>query len=99
MSETTPDYEVVLNETAQRFEVVIDKHLARINYVMSGPSQITFTHTVVPFTLKGRGIASNMARYVLDYAREHDLTVVPQCPFVRAYIERHPEYQDLVAKN
>ncbi len=96
MSDASFEYEVVNNESKRRFETVVNKHLARIDYVMRGDDQIVFTHTIVPFSLKGQGIASHMARNVLDYAREHDLRVVPQCPFVRAYIERHPEYQDLV---
>jgi uncharacterized protein len=89
-------YEVRLNEDANRFEVVENDRLAKITYVMMGPSQIIFTHTIVPFSMKGQGIASQMAKYALDYAREQNLKVVPQCPFVRAYIERHKEYQDLV---
>jgi len=99
MSDSSPEYEIVLDEPKNRFELVVDEHMARINYVMLSPTSIIFTHTVVPFALKGQGIASYMARYVLDYARENNLNVIPQCPFVRAYIERHPEYQDLVAKS
>ncbi len=99
MSESSPEYEVIKNESAQRFELHVDDHMARVNYVMLGPTQIIFTHTVVPFTMKGHGIASYLARYVLDYARDNDLKVIPRCPFIRAYIERHPQYEDLVPKS
>ena len=99
MSDSTPENEVIFNEPKKRFELVKEGHMARINYVMQGPTSIIFTHTVVPNALKGQGIASTMARHVLDYARENNLNVIPQCPFVRAYIERHPEYKDLVAKS
>lgn len=99
MSESSPEYEVVLDESKKRFELVEEGHTARVNYVMLSPTSIIFTHTVVPFALKGRGIASYLARYVLDYARENNLNVIPQCPFIRSYIERHPEYDDLVQKS
>ncbi|MFN2136657.1 MAG: GNAT family N-acetyltransferase [Candidatus Promineifilaceae bacterium] len=99
MSESIPQFEVTLNESQKRFEVVIGEQLAKITYIMLGPETIIFTHTVVPFSLKGQGIAGEMARVALDYARENNLTVIPQCPFVRSYIERHPQYEDLVQKS
>ena len=43
-----------------------------------------------------RGVGSRLIRAALDSARDQGLRVVPQCPFVRAFIERHPEYRDLV---
>jgi len=99
MGETSPQYDVVLNEEKKRFELIEDGHMARVNYVMLSPTSIIYTHTVVPVALKGQGIASYLAKHVLDYARENNLNVIPQCPFVRAYIERHPEYDDLVQKS
>jgi predicted GNAT family acetyltransferase len=99
MSESTPEFDVVLNEDARQFELVVDKHKAKVTYVMLSPTSIIFTHTLVPVSLKGQGIASYLAKYVLDYARENNLNVIPQCPFIRSYIERHPEYDDLVMKS
>jgi predicted GNAT family acetyltransferase len=99
MSESSPDYDVVLNEEKKRFELVEEGHMARVNYIMLSPTSIIFTHTVVPFALKGQGIGSFLARHVLDYARDNSLYVIPQCPFIRAYIDRHPEYDDLVQKS
>jgi predicted GNAT family acetyltransferase len=99
MSELTPDYDVVLNEDARQFELVVDNHKAKVTYVMLSPTSIIFTHTMVPFSLKGQGIASYLAKHVLDYARDNNLNVIPQCPFIRSYIERHPEYDDLVMKS
>jgi predicted GNAT family acetyltransferase len=60
------------------------------------PGRISFLHTYVPPELEGRGIAGQLARYALEHARANRLAVVPHCPYVRAYIDRHPEYQDLV---
>jgi hypothetical protein len=53
-------------------------------------------HTEVPKALEGRGIGSGLIRGVLDAARSEGLKVKPVCPFAKAYIERHPEYADLL---
>lgn len=89
------EVEIVNNLDKRRFESVIGDYLARIDYILDGET-ITYTHTVVPDELGGQGVASKMARFVLDYARDNDLKVIPQCPFVAAYIKRHPEYESLV---
>src|SRR5690606_17493780 len=54
------------------------------------------THTVVETAAEGRGVGSALARTALDAARAEGLRVVPQCPFIAAYIARHPDYADLV---
>jgi uncharacterized protein len=59
------------------------------------PDRIVFTHTVVDDAFEGRGVGSTLVRAALDAVRDEGLRVVPQCPFVRAYIERHPEYAAL----
>jgi len=51
----------------------------------------------VPRVLEGRGIGSKLVRATLDQVRSEGLKVVPRCSFVRAYMERHPEYADLLA--
>ena len=86
------------NEERNRFEVLIAGHLAVIDYRRRG-NEIIYTHTGVPDELGGQGIASKMAKTALEYARAESLYVVPQCPFIRAYIRRHPEYKDLVSKD
>ena len=58
--------------------------------------RITFTHTVVEPEHEGEGVGSALARAALDDARAAGLRVVPQCPFVAAWIGRHPDYADLV---
>lgn len=57
---------------------------------------IVFTHTAVPEALEGHGFGSKLIAGALDDARTQGLRVVPQCEFVAAFIERHPEYQMLV---
>jgi predicted GNAT family acetyltransferase len=59
-------------------------------------STLSLIHTEVPPALEGKGVASALARAGLDHAREHGMTVKPFCPFVAAYLHRHPEYQPLV---
>jgi predicted GNAT family acetyltransferase len=90
------DYSVRDNPDRNRIEVEVEGRLAVIDYWRSGDT-IYYVHTGVPEELEGRGIASQMARFALELAREQGLKVVPRCPFVAAYIKRHPEYQDLVA--
>ena len=63
----------------------------------SRPTTIVFTHTVIEEQWNGRGLGTRLARHVLDEARRRGLRVRPKCPFIRSYIEGHPEYADLVA--
>ena len=88
--------EIVHNKLAKRFEVELDPYVAVLTYRLADDDKIIFTHTGVPPALAGQGIASKMAVEALTYAREENLGVVPICPFVSAYIRRHPEYQELV---
>ena len=83
------------NQRAHRFELEIDGHLAKAWYRLS-PGLITFTHTDVPDELAGRGIGSRLAKGALDIVRAEGLKVVPLCPFIAAYIGKHPEYADLL---
>lgn len=85
------------NAERHRFEVVVDGYLARADYMIDG-AVITFTHTIVPPALEGRGIASRLIRHGLSEARARGLRVVPQCPFVAAYIRKHPEWADLLVE-
>jgi predicted GNAT family acetyltransferase len=80
---------------AERFEVTHDSHTAELDYRDDG-TRVVFTHTGVPRNLEGHGIGGALARAGLDWARDEGRRVVPQCPFVRAWIARHPEYADLV---
>jgi predicted GNAT family acetyltransferase len=88
--------ETVRNNTAHhRFELCADGHTAFAYYRME-PGVITFTHTEVPQELSGQGIGSRLVRGALDMARAQGLKVVPQCPFVAAYMGKHPEFNDLL---
>jgi uncharacterized protein len=90
-------FDIRNNEQESRFETTVDGHVAFSAYDREEPNRIIFTHTEVPEALAGRGIAGDIVKYALDYAREHKLGVVPKCPYVAAYIRKRPEYQDLLA--
>lgn len=81
------------NPDAKRFEVRVGNDVAMIEY-MIGNTNITMTHTEVPPAFEGRGVAGLLAKYALDWAKENGYKVNPLCPFIKAYIQRHPEYQD-----
>ena len=80
-----------------RFETYVGGQLAYLAYRLEG-STIYFVHTEVPPEIEGQGIGGKLAKAGLEYARDHRLKVVPRCPFVAAYLQRHPEYQDLIAE-
>jgi len=84
------------NPDRHRFELDADGHVAFSNYTRAG-NVITIQHTEVPQELGGRGIGSALARGVLEFARAQGLKVVPRCPFVKSYIDKHPEFADLLA--
>ena len=83
------------NESAHRFEAVVDGHTAFIDYKQRGDGLILI-HAEVPAALEGRGVGSALARAAFEHARAMHLKVVPYCSFVAGYLKRHPEYHDLV---
>lgn len=88
--------EVRDNRAASRFEAEVEGQLAVADYqIVKGT--IIFPRTEVPRAVQGRGIASALIRAALESARKQELKVVPACPFVRRYMETHPETQDLLA--
>ena len=89
--------QVIHNAVAHRYEMVVDGHLSVCAYELADDGRMVFTHTVVPPELRGRGIAEKLVRAALAEARAAGRKVVPQCAYVAKFIERHVEYQDLVA--
>jgi uncharacterized protein len=80
----------------ERYEVLVDGELAGFATYKARPEQITFKHTEIDDRFEGQGLASRLISFALDDARARGLAVLPFCPFVRAYIQRHREYVDLV---
>ncbi len=92
MSANIEDLNVVHNEDKNRFEVQLGDRLAMVEYIPA-KQNIVFTHTEVPPEFEGRGVGKKLAKYALDYAVEHGLKIQALCPFIAAYVKRHPEYQ------
>ena len=89
--------EVLHNPENKRFEITIDGHLNKVEYLLAA-DRIIFTHTEVHPSLEGQGIAALLAKAGLEYAQAHQLKVMPLCPYVASYIKRHPQYQALLAE-
>ena len=90
--------EVRNNPTANRYEVWADGELAGYARYVLRPGRISFVHTEVDEAYGGHGLGGRLARAALDDARARGLVVVPYCPFIAGYIERHLDrYRDLVA--
>jgi len=87
---------VVHDAQASRFEIRIADQVAELVYILAD-GRMAMVHTGVPRELEGKGYGGQLAKAALEYAKRENLRVVPQCSFVRAYIERHPEYAGLVA--
>lgn len=82
------------NRGESRFELTVDGESAVAAYERDGDT-IVFTHTVVPEALRGQGIGSRLIAGALAQVRGEGLKVVPQCPFVAAYLRDHPNAADL----
>ena len=93
MSERT----VTDNPAASRFEITVDGDVAGYAEYRQEGAALAFTHTVVEKAYEGQGVGSALARGALDAVRARGGTVVPYCPFIRGWIEKHPDYADLVA--
>jgi predicted GNAT family acetyltransferase len=81
---------------AQRYEAHLDDDLAGVLEYVLKRGRIALVHTEVVPAFEGRGIGAALARFALDDARHRGLRVIASCPFVRAYLARHPEDQDIV---
>jgi predicted GNAT family acetyltransferase len=73
-----------------RFEIVVEGRKAVLQYRRSGDT-MRLIHTEVPEPLRGRGLANQLARAALDFAHFNQLKIIPICPFIKVYLEKHPE--------
>ncbi|GGW50793.1 GNAT family N-acetyltransferase [Arenibacter certesii] len=90
------DIPLVKNEARKRFEIEIDGHYAFINYGDFG-NQIALVHTETDPELAGKGAASAVVEKTLHYLRENNIVLLPFCPYVFAYIKKHPEWKHIVS--
>lgn len=88
--------EILHEAPEQRFVTQAEGHAARLDY-LEDDGRMTITHAIVPREIGGRGIAGELVRAALDYARGAGLKVVPQCSYADAWMRRHPEFEALRA--
>ena len=81
-----------------RYEIEVDGEPAGFARYHRGEDVVEFQHTQVEDRFEGQGIGSQLAREALDDVRSAGLRVVPSCPFIRSWIDRHPDYGDLVVQ-
>ncbi|WP_410004515.1 GNAT family N-acetyltransferase [Aequorivita nionensis] len=86
---------VIDNKEMNRFETEIDGYKAIIEYSVK-PGVLSLNHTEVPKELSGQGVASEMTEKVLLQIELRGLKVIPVCPFIKKYIEKHPEWKSIV---
>ena len=87
--------DIVNNSAKHRYELAVDGHIAATYYKLAD-GVITFVHTEVPPELGGKGIGSKLIQGALDQVRAAGLKVIAQCPFVKGFIDKHPEYAGLL---
>ena len=87
---------VVDNSAAQRLEIADGGAIAFLTYRMKDGA-VEYVHSETPPELRGRGLAGALAKFALERDKAAGRKVIPTCPFVKTYIDRHPEYASLVA--
>ena len=85
-----------VHRRANDYEITVDGRHAGLTAFEEEPGVVVFTHTEIDDAFEGRGVGSELARGALDDVRARGLRVKPVCSFIRGWIERHPDYQDLV---
>jgi predicted GNAT family acetyltransferase len=85
------------NAEQQRYEARVDGELAGFAEYRVRGDRVVFTHTEVDDAYEGQGVGSALARSALDDVRATGRNAVPLCPFIRDWIDKHPDYADLVA--
>jgi predicted GNAT family acetyltransferase len=88
---------IVNRPEAGRYELSLAGELAAFLDYRASPRQVELVHTEVMPAFEGKGLGSQLAKFALEEARRAGAKVAPSCSFVASYIERHPEYRDLLA--
>lgn len=90
-------HKLMHNTAEKRYEFDLGDDMALVEYIET-PDFMVLTHTEVPARYEGQGIGSELVRSVLEDVRARNKQIIPQCPFIAAYIYRHPEWEDVVLK-
>jgi len=94
--ESEPQLRIVDNPERQRYEAFLGDEKAGYSEYEVRPERVVFTHTVVRPKFEGKGIGSRLAKFAVQDARDRGLRITPVCPFIRAWLRRHAEYDEIV---
>lgn len=92
------DIELTDNTERHRFELRMGQEVAAFSEYNALKDALLFTHTEVAPAFEGKGLGGRLITFALDEVRKRGLHVIPACPFVAAFIRKHPEYLDLVTE-
>ena len=95
MNDEFLDVPLVKNQVGMRFELKIGNYTAFIDYKEHG-KKIWLIHTEAPEELKGQGAATAIIEKALSYIEDNGYKLIPLCPFVAAYLKRHPEWERIL---
>ena len=90
------NYKLIDNVALHQYEFRIGDLIPRIEYIKTKNGEIYMTHTEVPSALEGKGVGSSLVRLALEDIERQQLRLVPLCPFVAGYVQKHPEWKRLV---
>ena len=90
------DLAVADNPERHRFEASVDGQPAGYSTYDLGPDRVVFLHTKVKPEFEGRGVGSRLAKFAVEDVRGRGLRITPVCPFIRAYLKRHREFDSIV---
>lgn len=83
--------------TGGRYRTTIEGHTAEMTYSKAGANRLIIDHTGVPDALRGKGAGQALVKRAVEDARAAGVKIIPLCPFAKAQIEKHPEWQDVLA--
>ncbi|AHF16592.1 GNAT family N-acetyltransferase [Niabella soli] len=86
---------LIKDDAAKQFELTVEGHKSFIRFNET-PHHITLVHTEVPAALEGKGVGTTLVEKTLEYIEQSGKTLIPLCPFVFAYIKRHPDWKRIV---
>ncbi len=81
-----------------RFELEIDQSVAFIEFDKMEPNILDLVHTEVPEALSGKGVGSKLVEGALQYSKDNELKIIPSCPFIKSYIDKNPQWKDLIVQ-
>ncbi len=97
MTDVPAEVRVVDKPAKHRYEAMLDDQVVGVSVYELVDDRIVFLHTEVDSGLEGLGVGSRLAKGALDDVRRRGLKVVAKCPFIAAWLKRHPDYADLLA--